>query len=662
LTLLCTLTLVAQNKTKIDSLENLLKTKITDTIRVNTLNALAGKLKYYNVDTAILLAKQAAALASRINFPKGEAKAYHTASEGSYEQGDYPKQMGYLVKELKIEEELNNRKNIASIINSIGVAYANLSDYSKALEYLFEALKIEEELETPLTSLFLIGVLYYQQSIHPIIRSESRGEFEEFNDRALTYYFKELKIAEELKDTSWIFVSIGLVHLEQANEANSSDNYQKADSLYKKALGYFFKSLEIEGELETKNFGNTFQAYSSIGNIYQNLGDLSFKTLDKDNYYDKALFYYFKASEMSTEPMVLSNIGSLYTKRKKYKEAERYLLQASEISKEKSLENHFYTLDEIHVEQALSLLYEETGRWQKAFEYNKKVMVLKYSLFNEEKDKAITRREMQYEFDKEQERQKAEQEKKDIEKAAESKRQKVIIWSVSGGLLLLVVFAFFIANRLRITRRQKTVIEEQKELVDEKNKEILDSITYAQRIQEAILPTDKLIKEHLPNSFVLFKPKDIVSGDFYWLEANNGKVMFAAVDCTGHGVPGAFVSIVGHSGLNRAVNDFGKTRPAEILDTLNELVEDTFAKSESEIKDGMDIALCCLDLQNKTIEYAGANNPLYYIQNGEVQEIKGDKQPIGRHEDRQPFINHTLDINEGDCSNWNSLCRYLRLF
>lgn len=200
---------------------------------------------------------------------------------------------------------------------------------------------------------------------------------------------------------------------------------------------------------------------------------------------------------------------------------------------------------------------------------------------------------------------------------------------------------------LRVIDRTKEVVK-QKETIQEKNKEIVDSITYAKRIQEAFLPTTKLIQEFLPNSFILYQPKDIVSGDFYWLESNNEHVLFAAVDCTGHGVPGALVSIVGHNGLNRAVKEFGLTTPSLILDKLTELIEETFEKSENNLKDGMDIALCCLNKKTNQLQFAGANNPLYLVSDGELTEIKGDKQPIGSFTDRNPFTNHTLDLKKGD--------------
>lgn len=192
----------------------------------------------------------------------------------------------------------------------------------------------------------------------------------------------------------------------------------------------------------------------------------------------------------------------------------------------------------------------------------------------------------------------------------------------------------------------------QKDLIEEKNREVMDSIHYAQRLQTAILPTSQYIYENLRDSFILFKPKDIVSGDFYWMTDVDGKVYVAAVDCTGHGVPGAMVSIVGANGLNRCVKEFGLRKPGEILDKLRELVIETFnASHDGEVKDGMDIALLAIDKVSKKVEYAGANNPLWiaHKESKEMQIIKADKQPIGKFDHAVPFGTVELQLAEGDC-------------
>ena len=183
-------------------------------------------------------------------------------------------------------------------------------------------------------------------------------------------------------------------------------------------------------------------------------------------------------------------------------------------------------------------------------------------------------------------------------------------------------------------------------MIEEKNKEITDSINYAKRIQSAILPPTKMLDELLPNSFVLYKPKDIVAGDFYWLVKHNEKVLFAAADCTGHGVPGAMVSVVCNSALYQSVREYNLTEPGKILDKTREIVVEEFAKSEEDVKDGMDIALC--SLEGNILQYAGAHNPLWIIRNNELLETKANKQPIGDFDNPTPYITHTIELQKGD--------------
>jgi len=283
-------------------------------------------------------------------------------------------------------------------------------------------------------------------------------------------------------------------------------------------------------------------------------------------------------------------------------------------------------------------------------------------------------------------------------------------------IFLNIVEAQFFWNKF--TKKQLVLNEMLRFEVEEKNREILDSIEYALRIQTAILPPTRLVKQYLEDSFILYKPKDIVAGDFYWMESvelekerngeiekegkelenwrnselekvvdtqhnspnqqisnspisDNSLILFAACDCTGHGVPGAMVSVVCHNALNRAVREFGLTQPAAILDKTAEIVIENFSKSEEDIKDGMDISLCSYNTKTKELQWAGANNPLWIlkrvdngkltidndtceqhsplsIDNYQLLETKADKQPIGMNENSKPFTNHSFNLNTGD--------------
>ncbi len=245
------------------------------------------------------------------------------------------------------------------------------------------------------------------------------------------------------------------------------------------------------------------------------------------------------------------------------------------------------------------------------------------------------------------------------EKAADERARQqdtIIKTGLTVGLVIVFVLIFFLyrnflnkAKANNVLKQQAVEINFQKQVVEEKNKDITDSISYAKLIQEAILPSKELKFKLFKDVFMLYKPKDIVSGDFYWYTERNGKKIIAAVDCTGHGVPGAFMSMIGNSFLNEIINEKGTTKPSEILDLLRDNVIFSLKQKESENKDGMDISIICFDEKNNTVEFAGANNPLWYIRDGKMNEIKGDKQPIGLyHWDSKPFTNHKIELQKGD--------------
>jgi len=198
----------------------------------------------------------------------------------------------------------------------------------------------------------------------------------------------------------------------------------------------------------------------------------------------------------------------------------------------------------------------------------------------------------------------------------------------------------------------KRQLEMEKRKVEQKNKNILDSINYAKRIQNAIFPPEELIKELLPQSFILFKPKDIVSGDFYWVEKFDNKTFIGAVDCTGHGVPGALLSIVGYNLLSKSINEHDHTKPSEILNELSNGINKALRKNTENpgMNDTMDIALCAIDYAANTIEFSGAYNSLYLIRNKQLTVIQADRFPIGVYlnDELRKFTNHQIQMEKGD--------------
>jgi serine phosphatase RsbU (regulator of sigma subunit) len=274
-------------------------------------------------------------------------------------------------------------------------------------------------------------------------------------------------------------------------------------------------------------------------------------------------------------------------------------------------------------------------------------------------NESVKRKQLEDEFKQKQKLTELSKKQGEIQAAEDKKRGIIIIVSISVILLFLAIFSYALYRRFQISNRQKELIQKQKRevefqkhLVEEKNKEIFDSITYAKRIQNAILPSESYFHTVFNEAFILYKPKDIVAGDFYWMEelsyANKHFIFLAAADSTGHGVPGAMVSVVCSNALNRAVHEFTLTDPGKILDKTRDLVKETFSKSDSHVKDGMDISLCVFEKGSQFVKWSGANNSLWYIQNGEFKEIKAHKQSIGVTHNPTPFPTHQIQFNKGD--------------
>jgi tetratricopeptide (TPR) repeat protein len=714
---------------QIDSLQTLLKKDKADTAKISHLNALSDLYETIgSLDTSLIYAKQALRLAKSIALDKsrninldikkasikGMAIAYLNIGYVYEDLGNYPKALKNFFASLKINEVIKNKKGISNAYNAIGIVYWNEADYSKAIDYFFKSLKIAEELEDKTgiaRTLNNIGMVYDDQANYP---------------KALEYYFKSLKIAEELEDKTGIarkLNNIGMVYNDQANYPKALEYYFKslkmAEELgnkeeiaemlnnigivyynqanYPKALEYFFKSLKMKEELGNKE---------AIANTLNNIGIVYGKQSD----YSKAIEYFLKSLKMKEElgdknsiAIRLGNIGLLYTKIGKFNEAEKYLKQSL------ALCDSIGALDGTRdIELSLSQLYDTTGKYKLALEHYKKYIVARDSITNDEKKKQQLYAEMNYEFEKKQAIAKAEQEKKDAIVAIERKKERVVRYAVTGGLLLVLIFLGFVYRSLRITRKQKKLIEEQKKLVDEKNimlhqqneeisrqrdeistqrdeiaaqrdlvikqkehieeqkKQITDSINYAKRIQEAVLPMSETARSVLGEHFILFRPKDIVSGDFYWTTQIDEWLIVAVADCTGHGVPGAFMSMLGISFLNEIVRKKEITKTNEVLNQLRkEIIHALQQKGiEGEQKDGMDIALVAINKNTSQCQFSGANNPLYVVKKFENEpspshqiisssthqlfEYKGDKMPIAIYERMDDFTYNEFQLEDGD--------------
>ncbi|TXB66878.1 tetratricopeptide repeat protein [Vicingus serpentipes] len=504
----------------------------------------------------------------------------------------------------------------------LGVLEKNKGNFNEAAIYQHIALKIHEQIGEP-NNRYKASVYNDLGIIYKTLQNWSS---------ALNYYKKSNQLCKELDLLQGVLMTynnIGTV-LIQLNETDSAQLY------YNKAYDLSLEMEDLYGQALTLN---------NLGELLVTIGD-SKGALKK---FEEALKMDRLSGDRFGIVSTLINLGTLEQEMGKISDAEKHLKEGVEIAKQQEAK-----LLIAQTQKSLSLIYESQNNFKNAYFSLKESEILNDSIFNEEKNKQITELEAKYQNEKKQQEIELQQAKLNEQDAALEKKKvekKLYIYVIIFGILiiLILIYGWNLKRKDNDALSIKNIeIEQQRLTLEEKNIEITDSIHYAKRIQSAILPPQKIVKEYLQKSFILYKPKDIVAGDFYWLEHKENKVLFAACDCTGHGVPGAMVSVVCNNGLNRSVRENGLTDPAEILNKTREIVIEEFEKSEDDVKDGMDIALC--SLEGNTLKYAGANNPLWIIRKDatEVEEIKADKQPIGKYSEPQPYTTHTIELNEGD--------------
>lgn len=641
----------------LDSIEQKLVLMKQDTNRVNTLNYLCWNYIPIDINKSKTICSESISLSNQLNYKKGLAKAVILMSNIYFEQGNYSQCLEYNLQALKIREELGDQWGIAGANGNIGTVYQIMKRYDKALEYHQKALVMFQKL------------------------NQNPSEDNEFS------------IAGCLESISSV--------------------YQETGKL-KEAMQYLQKALSIYNRLDYK---------PNIVSCMNNMGVL-FHKLKKDK---EALNYHIFALKLSTsigdqneESDACVHIASIYLSKndliKTITYAERSLAIAKNLSLKENISEACQLLSQAHLKK---------NDFKKAYEYFKLYSDVKDSVFTEASSKLITEMQAKYETEKKEQQITLLSKERELQ-YVELNKQKIIIWSVIGGFILVLVFAGFIFRSQQITRRQKNIIEKQKLLVDEKNmqlnqqneeictqrdeieaqrdlvteqkehieeihKEVTDSINYAKRIQEAVLPVTDTARSVLGEHFILFKPKDIVSGDFYWTTKINNLLIVTVADCTGHGVPGAFMSMLGISFLNEIVRKQEVTQANHVLNHLREEIINALQQKgmHGEQKDGMDISLLVINTETNECQWAGANNPLYVIakevpinigmteattllqskisdisntpsqiassrfigtRNDKFRliELKGDKMPIAIYPEMKDFTNHEFTLNKGD--------------
>ena len=628
----------SQDYSEKDSLQNL----ISKEKKVNEIIGLYNEFAWAIIDNEPALAKEylkkSITMAKSVRDFENLANAYNKMGIIEKLSGNYNKALEYYNLALESLDNTDDESERGMVYNNMGNVYKSKGDYAKALDYLLKALKVAEKInenESIADALLNIGLLY-----------DDLGK----DSLAMQNLQKSLDIAKNLNNK----MQIARAMQNMANIYSDGDELSK-----KKALEYYFKALDINIEISVLSGQAT--CLNNIGAVYYDLGDWK----KAEEYYLKSFKIKEQLGDRRGKAIISENLAFVEQQKKNYKKAGEFLnysmIMADSISDAKFkielmlsvAENYFYMGD-----------YKSASKMQTVlFNY-------KDSIFNSEMTGQISEMQTKYETEKKEaqiQKKNLELEKKDVE----NRNQRIIIYSVIAGLallvlLLLIVFKMFrdkkIANAIlsqqkeEITAQrdeieaQRNLAAEQRDLISEQKQEITDSIHYAFRIQSAIIPEISVLNNVVADSFIFHVPRDIVSGDFYWIGEQDHKIIILAADCTGHGVPGAFMSMLGIAFLNEIVSKENITSPAEILNELrNKIVKALKQQGKSgEQKDGMDISVITIDPTHNHLQFSGANNPLYLIRNNDLVEIKGDKMPVAIHDKMESFVNHEMAINKGD--------------
>ncbi len=574
-----------------------------DTVKVNLLIQICDSLYITKPQEAIIYGKNALDIASKLKFREGEAFALKSIGMGHYRQAEYVKAINHFQRALEIFESLGNKQGISNMLNSIGVIYNNEGEDAKALDNCIRSLKISEEMSDSvriMTALINIGLIYSKK--------------ETTSDKAEEYYLNALKIGEKIgykSGTGTVTINLGELL------------FTKGD--YTGALKYYEKALKIYRE---SNSGDIPYAMINIGKIYAKRNDYS----NAVRYMDGALKIAQENNAKLDIGRALLALGQIYLQKGETERALDYFIQSEKIT---TVIGAKYEQSETY--KSMAVAYSGIGDYMNAYRSQLMESQIKDSIFSETHQLQINQLRVRYEIEsmlKENEILKRDSKLTE----AKNRSQMIIIFFLVLGFISISVFMLLIAKannlkkkaneKLNTTNRDLTnaldIVNQQKKQIEKAHDEITASINYAKYIQSSVLPKAEQIEECLGEHFIIYKPKEIVSGDFYWVAETEDKTVVVSGDCTGHGVPGAFMSMLGITLLNEIINKDSVTNPGIILDRLRKEVTDSLKQKGDrwEQKDGMDMALCTIDRKNMKLQFAGAINPLYLIRQSET-EVKG---------------------------------------
>jgi serine phosphatase RsbU (regulator of sigma subunit)/Tfp pilus assembly protein PilF len=568
--------------------------------------------------------------------------------------GNSVEALDYYKKALTIQESIKDKGGAAATLVNIGYTFRRGGNINKAIENYHSALKMYTELRDT------IGIATCYNNIGYVF--DGQNQFA----KALEYYQKALDAYTKIKDDAGMALSYGNIAYMYKTYGDpdckkSKDICTKRGAV--KAIRYLLRAIQIQKEMNDKDV--LAGSYNILGGIYVRFGDPECVGSEKEcetGAKQKALSYFDLALKLRTETGNAVGIASSYHSLADYmyrnndhKKALEYGLKEMEVSEKLNSPEYIGGAAEL-----LKNIYEKMNRPADALKMYELYIQMKDSVHNEETINAAIKKTFQIEYEKKAAADSVLVAEEKKVAAAQLEEEKTKRFALYGGLAFAIIFAIFMVNRFLVIRKQNKIIEnkereallqniiisEQKHIVEEKQKEVLDSIHYAKRIQSALIANTKFIDENLPANFVYFDPKDIVSGDFYWAALHNSKFYFAVCDSTGHGVPGAFMSLLNMGFLSEAIKEKNIEKPNEIFDYVRERLVNSIS-SEGQ-KDGMDGILLCYDKKNNTFEYCAANNEPILIRDHKIIELDKDKMPVGKGERTDKFTLQKLELQKGD--------------
>ncbi len=634
--LLCVVTSIAQ-KNRINILIDSILIISNDTSKINLMLEIAIEMRNNEMaDSALFYASKADTLARKINSKKHLIKSLDAQGVILRKKGENILALAKHTEAYKLAQTLSDKWLLVSSLNNIGIAYRRLDKNDLALDFHQKALIIAEEINDEKNIAIAsnsIGVIY---NIYKNTK------------QSISYFNRALEIEQQRNNKNGIAINLAAIGW----------NYE-IDKNYDKALEYYRQSLNVNAEARNKRGVAIMR--TDIGNVLFQQGKYD-EALEN---YENSIITFTNIDDKQHIAYTLLYKGKVLFAQKKYEKAQETLDKVIKISR---------TINSMSIEKdataLLSKVYQQKGNIDKAFELFKQADELEDSLFTLKSQDKLMELKTRFETEKTEKENEILRKDKLINQQTLEKRTHQMIAAILVLIILIFIGIYIIRNRNRLKKAhselkklndelkvknaeietQSNILLSKNNLINAKNSSITNSIKYAKRIQNALLPDENVLQNSLTEYFIMFKPRDIVSGDFYWMQNVKNFTMLATADCTGHGVPGAFMSMLEISFLNEIVRRTEITQANQVLELLRNQIKTTLDQTGKylETKDGMDIAFYVINNETLEMEFAGAYNSLFIIRQNQFFEVKGDRQPIGIYTREKPFTNHKFQLKKND--------------